>query len=301
MADIDSLVVVTGGTSGLGLQLAEQLVHTGEVEVILTGRSAATTDTIARRIGARGLPLDLGSLAAVHAFAAQVADLTGGRPLRGLVANAGIQLSRPSVTVDGFETTFGVNHIGHVALIEDLLRLTGPPRRLILVASGTHDPALHTGMPDPLEQATADELAHPAPPDAGEPAGLDGRRRYASAKLANVRTAFELARRLAGTTQVYAFDPGLMPGTGLIRDRGAVQRAVWATLARGLVILPGVQTPTQAARQLTHLVLDSDVPPTGTYLTQATPGRASGAARDLTAQRTLYDDTLTLIAAARPA
>lgn len=224
MAANDRTVVVTGGTSGLGFQLAAQLTRTGEVDVVLTGRSATTAQTVAARIGARGAALDLGSLASVHDFAAHVADLTGGRPLHALVANAGIQVSRASMTADGFETTFGVNHIGHVALVEDLLRLTGPPARLVLVTSGTHDPALRTGMPDPLEQATAEELAHPRPLGAGEAAGHDGRRRYATAKLANVRTAFELTRRLPGT-QVYAFDPGLMPAPGwsATADRSSVR------------------------------------------------------------------------------
>lgn len=205
------------------------------------------------------------------------------------------------MTADGFETTFGVNHIGHVALIEELLRRLGAPRRLVLVASGVHDPAQRTGMPDPLEQASARELAHPRPrtsQDEAEP--LEGRRRYATSKLANVRTAFELARRLADTTVVTAFDPGLMPGTGLARDRGAVQRAIWVTLFRGLLVIPGVQTPRRAARQLARLITDDPSPvATGTYVERGRAAQASMAARDISAQQTLYDDTLALIADAQ--
>jgi len=94
MAANDRTVVVTGGTSGLGFQLAAQLTRTGEVDVVLTGRSATTAQTVAARIGARGAALDLGSLASVHDFAAHVTDLTGGRPLHALVANAGIPVTR---------------------------------------------------------------------------------------------------------------------------------------------------------------------------------------------------------------
>jgi NAD(P)-dependent dehydrogenase (short-subunit alcohol dehydrogenase family) len=235
----------------------------------------------------------------VHAFAAEVAALTGGRPLHALVCNAGIQVLSRSATSEGFETTFGVNHIGNVALIEELLRNTGAPRRLVLVSSGTHDPAQRTGMPSPLEQATARELAFPdlqRPQNDSEERA--GRRRYATSKLANVRTAFELSRRLAGTTVVTSFDPGLMPGTGLARDAGPLQRALWATVFRLLLVIPGVQTQRQAARRLAPLVTGSSPIPTGTYIERGRPRQPSVAARDSAAQRALCDDTLTLIAEA---
>lgn len=302
MTQADRLVVVTGGTSGLGRQLASRLTSSGTVQVLLTGRSEQAARTVASGIGARGAALDLGSLASVRAFAEEVRDLTGGRPLHALVANAGLQVTRRTTTADGFETTFGVNHVGHVALVEELLRLTGPPSRLVLVASGTHDPAQRTGMPAPLEAATAEQLAHPAPRTAAdESEATEARRRYATAKLAAVRTAGELSRRLAGTTSVFSVDPGLMPGTGLVRTHGALQRALWVTAFRLLVVLPGVQTPARAARQVARLVLDEEVPPTGTYVVRGRPGLSSAAARDTAAQRALYEDTLELIAAARAA
>jgi len=303
MTDTDRIVVVTGGTSGLGLRLADTLTQQG-LTVVLTGRSAASADAAASRVGAQGAALDLGSLASVTRFATQVAELTDGRPLHALVCNAGRQVTERSATTDGFETTFGVNHIGHVALIEELLHRTGPPHRLVMVVSGVHDPAQRTGMPDPLERASASDLAHPRPrTPQDEPEPVEGQRRYATAKLANVRTAFELSRRLADSTVVTAFDPGLMPGTGLVRDRGPVQRAIWATLFRALLVVPGVQTPRQSARQLAHLVTDDPSPvATGTYVERGRAGQASSAARDTTAQHTLYDDTLALIARAqRPA
>jgi NAD(P)-dependent dehydrogenase (short-subunit alcohol dehydrogenase family) len=300
MAGLANVVVVTGGTSGLGLRLAEILSGGTQLDVVLTGRSRGATEAVAQSVGARGAVLDLASLASVHAFAAEVTTLTGGQPLHALVCNAGIQVLSRSTTSDGFETTFGVNHIGHVALIEELLQTTGPPRHLILVASGVHDAAQRTGMPAPLEEATARELAFPdqeRPQD--ESPAVEGRRRYATSKLANVRTAFELSRRLAGTTVVTSFDPGLMPGTGLARDAGPLQRAVWATAFRLLLVVPAVQTPRQAARQLAPLVTGTSPVGTGSYVERGRPRRASVAARDTAAQHTLYEDTLTLIASRR--
>lgn len=297
MTQADRIVIVTGGTSGLGLQLARRLAGRPGYSVILTGRSAARADAAARRIGARGLPLDLGSLASVRAFAAAIAEITDGRPVYALVCNAGIQVVERTSTADGFETTIGVNHIGNVALIEALLSTTGAPERLVLVASGVHDPDQTTGMPHPLEDATVRELAYPgARRPSDESPQREGRRRYATSKLANVRTALELSRRLAGETVVTSFDPGLMPGTGLARDAAAWQRAIWATVFRLLVVLPGVQSPRRSASQLEHLVTDAATVPSGTYVVRGRPGQPSAAARDGAAQRALYADTLALIA-----
>jgi NAD(P)-dependent dehydrogenase (short-subunit alcohol dehydrogenase family) len=243
------------------------------------------------------MALDLGSLKSVRAFAAEVAMLTGGEALYALVCNAGIQMLQRSTTSDGFETTFGVNHIGNVALIEELLHTTGAPARLVLVASGVHDPDQTTGMPAPLERASVRELAYPGPRQPADEADeREGRRRYATSKLANVRTAIELSRRLAGSTVVTAFDPGLMPGTGLARDAGGLQRALWATVFRLLLVVPAVQTPRQAARQLAHLVTDTPTVASGTYVERGRPRQPSVAARDTAAQHTFYEDTLALLA-----
>lgn len=295
MTDNDRFVVVTGGTSGLGFRLAELLAHDRGFRVILTGRSQIATNEAAQRAGAIGLTMDLGSLDSVRHFVSEVAALTGGAPLHALICNAGIQALQRSKTAEGFETTFGVNHIGTVALIEEVLRITGAPSRLVLVASGVHDPDQRTGMPAPLERASVRELAYPAP-STDESAARDGRRRYATSKLGNVRTAIELSRRLAGTTVVSAFDPGLMPGTGLARDAGPLQRALWASVFKLLLIVPGVQTPRQSARQLARLITESPTVASGTYVERGRSRLPSVAARDTAAAHNFYEDTLTLLA-----
>lgn len=73
----------------------------------------------------------------------------------------------------------------------------------------------------------------------------------------------ELSRRLSGTT-VTSFDPGMMPGTGLARDAGRLQHALWNTAFRLLLVMPAVQTPGQSARQLARLVTDTPTVPSGT-------------------------------------
>ena len=172
----------------------------------------------------RGDALNLASLAAVRQFAADFS--TGHRPaLRALVCNAGVQHVGPTQrTEDGFESTFGVNHLGHFLLANLMLRHLAAPGRIIFVSSGTHDPGQKSGMPVPLLR-TARSLADAddEEDEARRHPGFVGRRRYTTSKLCNVLCTYEMDRRLRqeGTSTpdrpitVNAFDPGAMPGTGL--------------------------------------------------------------------------------------
>ena len=90
-------------------------------------------------------------------------------------------------------------------------------------------------MPDPRYTSAA-ELAHPRVEQSAD----DGRRRYTTSKLCNVLFTYELDRdgRAQGVT-VNAFDPGLMPGSGLARDYPPLQRLAWRYLLPALRVLPG--------------------------------------------------------------
>ncbi|MFD4353756.1 SDR family NAD(P)-dependent oxidoreductase [Nocardia sp. NPDC058518] len=294
MASSDRTVVVTGGTSGLGYECARNLARDPRNTVVITGRDAIRTRELAATIGAHGMALDLASRPSIGAFAADLAaaDLP---PLFGLVCNAGVQFTRRTLTADGIEATFATNHLGHLRLVLDLLDHFTAPARIILVSSGTHDPDQFTGMPHPLH-ATARELAYPPPPT--ESAQRDARRRYATSKLANLQTAYHLARELAPRDiTVNAFDPGLMPGTGLARDASAFQRLSWKTIARALVVLPGVRTARGSGADLAWLAAATDrAGITGQYLVRRTPVRSSAASYDEPVQQALYRDSLELLA-----
>ncbi|MFF0533435.1 SDR family NAD(P)-dependent oxidoreductase [Nocardia amikacinitolerans] len=294
MATSDRTVVITGGTSGLGRECARALAADPHWTVVVTGRDAARAAREAAELGALGMALDLGSLASVRDFAAEL-RAAGLPPLRGLVCNAGLQFTRRAYTADGVEATFGVNHLGHLALVNALREDFVAPARIVFVTSGTHDPRRVTGMPHPLT-ATARELAHPPAPT--EAAHRDGRRRYSTSKLANVQTAYELARRLGeqGIT-VNAFDPGLMPGTGLARDASRFARALWDTAAKALVLLPGVNTPARSGADLARLITDPALTATtGRHFVGRADRPSSAASYDREAQRALYDDSVRLIA-----
>ena len=109
---------------------------------------------------------------------------------------------------------------------------------------------------------------------------------------------YELARRLADRDiTVNAFDPGLMPGTGLSRDYGPVARAVFATVARALVVLPGVNTPRTSGADLARLVTDPALETvTGRYFVRRSPVKSSTASYDEATARAFHDNSLALLA-----
>ncbi len=137
--------IVTGGTNGLGFQVALALAGRG-AEVVLASRDAArggaAVDSIQAEVPLARVafePLDLSCLASVAAFAARMKERFGGVEL--LVNNAGVMaLPERRETADGFEMQFGVNHLGHFALTALLLPLlrAGQCARMVCVSSLAH-------------------------------------------------------------------------------------------------------------------------------------------------------------------
>jgi NAD(P)-dependent dehydrogenase (short-subunit alcohol dehydrogenase family) len=252
--------VITGANAGLGLECARSLLAADESwHVVLAvrdeGRGAAAVAALGAPSRCTVLPLDLASLRSVRGFLAALhaADLP---PVHALVCNAGVQVvSGGEVTEDGVEMTFGVNHLGHFALVQGMREHLARPARIVVVSSGTHDPAKHTGMPNPRYTSAA-ELARPRKGGTAD----DGRRAYTTSKLCNLLFSYELDRRLGHGAQgvaVAAFDPGFMPGSGLARDYSPVQRLVWRYLLPALRVLPGVRSTRASGRYLAALTADA--------------------------------------------
>ncbi len=223
-------IVMTGATAGIGKVAAAELLLRAGTRVIIGARGAAA----AAPTGATVLPLDLASLASVRNFADAVLARMAGAPIDALVLNAGGQRPSPDFrSADGFEETFAVNHLAHYLLARRLLPHVADGGRLLITTSDTHDPAEKTGVPPP-RHANAGWLAHPetAPTRDKGPAGA--MRAYSASKLANMLTVRSLAalpevaaRRLT----VLAYNPGLTPGTGLVRNQPwAVRALVWPLL-----------------------------------------------------------------------
>jgi len=265
-------VLLTGGNRGLGLECARALVRNDpSLHLVIASRDAVRSqETVASLSGAEARiearPLDLGSLADVRRFSdALGSDLEAGRlpPLHAAIWNSGVQFSTCRRSEDGFEATFAINHLGHYLLTHRVLRHLAAPARIVFVSSGTHDPAQTTGMPHPRYRG-ARALANPDD-DGGDPGpAAFGRRAYTTSKLCNVMCAYELSRRLEASglsregepITVNAFDPGLMPGTGLARDYPGWQKLLWFSVFHLLRVLPNVNSVAASGRALARLITD---------------------------------------------
>ncbi len=205
-------VVMTGATSGFGLEAARLLLDQGGIDLEVGARNPAQLPgELEGRDNAHAL--DLASLESVRHFA----DSIGDQPIDTLVLNAGLQLAKERTADNGMELTFMVNQLSHfllLLLVKDRLKENA---RVIFTGSGTHDPEEGTPVTPP-DHADADLLAYPEK-DPTLPKGARPRnmRAYSSSKLCNIMTALELARREPGLT-VMSFDPGYVPGTGLSRE-----------------------------------------------------------------------------------
>ncbi|CAM2753969.1 SDR family NAD(P)-dependent oxidoreductase [Skermania piniformis] len=258
-------VLITGSTGGLGrattLAMAGRPAR-GRPDLVLLGRPGRTLDGLAaevRQTGAtvRQIGCDLARLADVRRAAQQVKDLLVAgavRPLRGLVANAGLMSADThAVSADGYELTFAVNYLAHAQLIGDLLDSFTAPARIVLVGSNTYHQNVYRRILRVAPAVWRDpiELARPLP--AAEPAGTQPSGiAYSNSKLAVLYYAHELQRRAPDGIGVAVFEPGFMPGTGLGRDQGAAVQ--W--IGRAVAALPGVSTPAESGPLFASVVLD---------------------------------------------
>jgi len=181
-------ILITGATSGIGLEASVQLARLG-AQLVLVGRDAEKTRRTVEGVKARGDTSDVTYFLcdfSSHVAIRKLADDYRAHHdrLDVLVNNAGTVYKRRTLTEDGIEATFAVNHLGHFLLTNLLLDMIkkSAPSRIITVASI----AQRQGRID------FDDLAFER-----DRYGL--MKAYARSKLANVLFAAELARRLAGT------------------------------------------------------------------------------------------------------
>ena len=198
------VVLITGATAGIGEAIAKTLATKG-YEVIIHGRSEAKCARIVEAIQAQGGSArtelaDFSSLTQVRALA----DRLISQKIDIVINNAGVWLNEASVTEDGFETTWQVNHLAPLLLTQRLLPalLERKNARVINISSSGH----HAG------KINFDDvnLNH----------GFTGMRAYCQSKLANLLFTQELARRTQGTSlRTHAIDPGAVK-TQLLAQTG---------------------------------------------------------------------------------
>jgi retinol dehydrogenase-14 len=192
-------ILVTGATDGIGKQTALELARQGH-HVLVHGRNAARGARIVAEIKnathnahVDWLHADFAVMAEVRRLAAEINARY--ERLDVLINNAGVLMPQRTLTPDGLETTFAINHLAHFLLTNLLLEKIkhSAPARIITVSSGMHRGA----------RIEWDNLQ-------GEK-NYTGYDAYARSKLANVLFAFELAARLAGAQVTSnALHPGVI-------------------------------------------------------------------------------------------
>ena len=258
-------VLITGPTGGLGKAATLAIANRPapqRPDLLLVGRAGKALSEVtaaARAAGAsvQEIGCDLARLADVRNAGQRVKQLLDAgavRPLRGLVANAGVSVvDTHNASADGYELTFAVNHLAHAQLIGDLLDSLVAPARVVLLGSNTYHQNIFRRI---LRVAPADwrdpiELAQPTPPDLPATAELSGIA-YSNSKLAILYYGHELQRRAPKGINVTVFEPGFMPGTGLSRGHGPGLQRIGRLIER----IPGVSSPTHSGPMLASIVLD---------------------------------------------
>jgi protochlorophyllide reductase len=233
--DRQSTVVITGASSGVGLQAARALAQTGQWHVVMACRDLPKTEKAAQVVGIpQGshtiIHLDLASLDSVHAFVKNFRET--GKSLDALVCNAAVYLpllKEPMYSKDGYELSVATNHLGHFLLcnlmLEDLKNSGAQEPRLIILGTVTANPKELGG-----------KIPIPAPPDLGDLKGfevgfkapiamINGKKfksgkAYKDSKLCNVLTMRELHRRYHESTGITfsSLYPGCVATTALFRN-----------------------------------------------------------------------------------
>jgi len=241
--------VVTGATSGIGRALTEGLLRRG-MRVIGVGRSTERcrdTETLLSRTYPQAenafLIADLSLQSSVRSLPAQIEaqlkawDCTG---LDALVNNAGTFTFHRTLTSEGIETQWAVNHLAPFLLTHELLPLLrqAPAARVVTVSSSSHfrtsinwNNIQLSGLYNPL-------------------------RAYQQSKLANVLFTVELRRRLGPDSSISAFaaDPGLVNTRIGMKSRSLLAHVVWDLRRRSGI------TPDESAQGIIKLLLNPDAP-----------------------------------------
>jgi NAD(P)-dependent dehydrogenase (short-subunit alcohol dehydrogenase family) len=255
------VALITGGNVGIGRITAIELAKKG-FKVVIAGRSLERTQPVLDHINSLSvdeqalfLPLDLASLASVRECVRLFYQLN--LPLHLLINNAGVAGLR-GLTQDGFEMTFGINHLGHFLLTQLLLEKlqTSGHSRVITVSSRAHKRAAEIDW-DALRRPTT---------------SWTGIREYAVSKLSNLLFSAELAKRVQGTpVSTYSLHPGV------------VDTEIWRAVpdwVRPLLRLRGFLTPEEGALTTLHCAMHAPKQESGLYYADSKPMQPAGLGQD---------------------
>lgn len=267
--------LVTGATNGIGYETALGLVRLG-ARVVIVGRDADKAGRCAERVrvAVPGAIVDAhtADLSAQDAIRQLAGVLRAAYPrLDVLVNNAGAIFDRRTLTVDGIERTWALDHLGYVLLTLELLEslkasaAAGGKPRIVNVASAAHYRG-HIDFDD-IEGARR----------------YGAMRAYAQAKLGNVLFTYALARRLRDSgVAVNCLHPGVI-NTGFARNTGGLFGTAWSLMR------PFLTSPDKGAQTSLHVASAPELDGvTGRYFSHARPKTSSAESRDEAVQERVW-------------
>jgi NAD(P)-dependent dehydrogenase (short-subunit alcohol dehydrogenase family) len=238
-------VVITGATSGIGLEVASQLAQM-DANVIAVGRNEQRCQAALKNIKSRMsdakiefLNFNISEQAEVRRLAAEISRRleASGKKLDVLINNAGTFQYWLTLTLDGFEMQWAVNYLAPFLLTHELLPLlqAAPFARVITTSSGSH---YHTRLHwDDIQLRRR----------------YNGLLAYKQTKLADVLFSMEFNRRNKGTMQAFAADPGLVDTNIGMKADSLIARWIWSIRRKGGI------TAEESARGLVFLASELSI------------------------------------------
>lgn len=265
----EKTIIVTGANTGIGKETARGLATLGATVVMVCRdgqRGEAAQHDIKQTTGNDRVEVmicDFSSLSSIRQFAEAFKQRHN--RLEVLVNNAGVVLRERSMTEDGFESTFAINHLGYflvTKLLLDVLKKSAPAR-IVNVASTAH------------KYARLDINAWVTGRD------FSAFGAYANSKLANILFTFELARRLEGTgVTANCLHPGGV-GTNLFRGLPKFLQALIKLVT---------MSPERGARTSIYLASSPEVEGvTGKYFARRKEAKSSESSRNKEVARQLWE------------
>jgi NAD(P)-dependent dehydrogenase (short-subunit alcohol dehydrogenase family) len=272
------VVVITGGTSGIGQVSAERLAAMG-ARIVLVARSKSRGEATLARLQevapSQAHSIHYGDVSRLADLNRLAAEIRSAEPrIDVLINNAGALFGERQVTEDGLELTFATNHLSYFVLTQGLREqlIASAPSRVVNTSSAAHR---YGTMDFDNLQFEHDFKGFPA---------------YGRSKLCNILFTRVLARRLAGTgVTTNSLHPGF------VKTRfGDNSRGDWMARSIGYLKIFAI-SPEQGAETIVYLASSDDVDKTtGLYFNKCKPVTPSKLARDDAAAERLWSETARL-------
>lgn len=274
------VVVLTGGTSGIGEAAALKLAGMGARMVLVARdpqRAEATLARLEKKSSGENHTVHFADLSSIAETQRVAREIAAAEPcIDVLINNAGVISARRQLTEEGIELTFATNHLAYFVLTQGLLErlLASAPARIVSTAS-----EVHRGVRIDFDDLQSEKA-------------YSGYRVYGKSKLANVLFTRELARRLAGTgVTANCLHPGVVasrfaqPRTVNGREVGGDPSAASFLAKQGI-------SPEDGAETIVYLAFSPEVAGgTGKYFNQSRETAPSKEALDIRSGERLWEES----------